>query len=550
MQEKETSINHEITKWVKNKPEEPLIEDIKLDFNKIILKDLISPHREKILSWISEWIIWQENAKNEIADFIIQSLTKIWKWNWTMGNMFFHWPTWVGKTQIIHTLSEFLLWDPNWFIKINCSEFGDSYSDTRLFWAPPWLVWYNNPPILDNEQLRKPFLKAVEKWKLNPVLNNLAWFSIILFDEIEKAHYKVVQSLLWALDNWKIEPSNTTFETVDLSNTIIIFTSNVWEHLLDIKKEEKTMWFKTKDIDNNTDNWDKLLNEEIKNNFSPEFRWRIDSFVKFEKLNKNEVIKIIYKLKNSFEKDISSYYINYPKININFTDTFFEYLFENYHNDSKWIRELERNFNLNIRRKIELLLTIEEFSNKYNNKRWIIDLNFKIEWDEISFSITDTWIHERKNIVKESIITTHSNIESILECDFEIFKELWDINYLNFDQTKNHSDISFIDIYSKKYLVNEKNFNNKLEEVYKTYQTIKWVYFEYLQKINLNLGVLRKMTWKIVNNYLENSDLNISLDLYTYLNLVSIIKPICLNKWIDFNKVNNEILVYFATRWN
>lgn len=526
---------------------EDFLENI--DFDNIILEDLISPHREKILEWISEWIVGQYNAKNIIADFIIQSLTKIWGNNWTMWNMFFHWPTWVWKTQIIHTLSEFLLWDPNWFIKVNCAEFAESHSKMRLFWAPPSYVWYNNPPIFNNKNLNNPYLKSLEKWLLNPILNNLDWFNIILFDEIEKAHPEVIQSLLGALDKWVIESTNPEFGKVNLWNTIFIFTSNIWEHMLDIKKDEKIMWFQTEKKEEDY-NWEKLLNEAIKNKFSPEFRWRIDSFVKFERLNKSEVLEIIDNLKIWLEKNISEYYLNYPKININLDEKLLEYVYNNYHDESKWIRELERNFNLNIRRKIELLLTLPQFAEKYDNKTWLLDFNFSFKENKIILSLNETWIKNKKKISHNIDNEIWNKVLDILDSDFEIFEELEDMNYLKFSELHKFSDISFIDIYSKKFLVNEKKFNLKLEEIYKSYQTVTGIKFEHLSKINLNLYTLRKLTWKIINNYIEKSDLSISIELFTYLNLISIIKPICENKGVDFNKVNYEILLYFATKGN
>lgn len=520
-----------------------------INFDRIDISDLISPRRKEILEWISEWIIWQENAKNVLADFIIQALTKIWKNKWTMWNLFFHWPTWVWKTEIVRSISEFLIWDPNAFIKVNCWEFAEQHTKTRLFWAPPSYVWYNNPPIFNSKDLNRPYLKAIENWKLNPILNNLSSFSIILFDEIEKAHYEVVQSLLWAMDQWIIKSINPSNNDVNLSNTIIIFTSNIWEHILDIKNEEKHMWFKIEENQNDI-NWELFLNDAIKNRFSPEFRWRIDSFVRFDKLNKNEVLEIIDLNKNRLQNDINNYYTNYPKINIIFTDELYNNIYDNFHDSSKWIRELERNFNLKLRRKVELLLTLSQFWEKYGNKKWLLNFEFSLDENNIILSIKEIWIQTKKEIANEIIVSTWNSVEKLLEIDFKIFREVENVNYINFSHTKDYPDLSLIEIHSKKFLVNEKEFNSIIDDIYNSYQTITGVKFEYLPKINLNVFSLRKLVNRINGNYLINWDLNISIDLYVYMNLVSIIKPICKNKNVNFEKVNEEILIYFATKWN
>ena len=520
-----------------------------INFDRIVLSDLISPRRSEILDWISEWIIWQDYAKNVIADFIIQSLTKIWKNKWTMWNLFFHWPTWVWKTEIVRSISEFLLWKDDWFIKIDCSEYSESHTTRKLFWAPPSYVWYGDVPVFNSKDLNRSYLESLEKWILNPILNNLSSFSIILLDEIEKAHPEVIKSLLWALDQWTIEPTNPSFDRLNLNNTIFIFTSNIWEHWLDIKKGEKKMWFQVDSI-SKKDNWQKFLSESIKNQFPPEFRWRIDSFVRFDKLNKDEILEIIDLKKSLLENDVKNYYIDYPKININFDDELLEYIFYNYHDETKWVRELERNFNLNIRRKVELLLTIPQFAQKYDNKIWLLDFNFYLKDDKIILSLNENWIKNKKNIVHNIDNIIWTTISDILDSSFDIFKEVEDMNYLKFSELHKYHDISFVDIYSKKFLVNEKKFSLKLEKMYKSYQTIVWINFEYLQKINLSIPIIRKLVWKILNNYIEKSDLSISIELYTYLNLVWIIKPICENKNIDFEKVNKEILLYFATKWN
>jgi ATP-dependent Clp protease ATP-binding subunit ClpB len=142
------------------------------------------------------------------------------------------------------------------------SEFMEKHSVARLIWSPPWYVWYEEWWQLTEAVRRKPY-------------------SVILFDEIEKAHSDVFNILLQVLDDWRL--TDWKWRTVNFKNTIIILTSNIWSH----KIQELTKIWKTSDEIYNE------INSELKNYFKPEFLNRIDDIILFNPLWEEVIIWII-----------------------------------------------------------------------------------------------------------------------------------------------------------------------------------------------------------------------------------------------------------------
>ena len=257
------------------------LPEIKIDTDSIInLSQLESPYKKEIIEWLNNQVIGQQKAKEEIADFVSKALVKVWHTKGTLGNLFFHWPTWVWKTEIVRALSKHLFWVENWFIKIDCAEFAESHTKSRFFGSPPSYIWYWDPTIFDSKIFYNAYDIAKKTWKLNPILKKLGAFNIVLFDEIEKAHSEVIQSLLNILDEWKLQLADTKKAPINFWNTLVIFTSNIWEKELSELKAWHSMWFfkdkKEKDKDKDRK---KVFEESLKSKFSPEFIWRIDSLL-------------------------------------------------------------------------------------------------------------------------------------------------------------------------------------------------------------------------------------------------------------------------------
>lgn len=216
----------------------------KVDTDSIInLSTLEAPYKKEIIEWLNKSVIWQEKAKEEIATFIANALVKVGHTKWTLWNIFFHWPTWVWKTEIARWLSKFFFWNEHWFIKIDCAEFSDSHTKNRFFWSPPSYVWYWDSTVFDSKTFYNSYDIAKKEWKLNPILNKLWAFNIILFDEIEKAHNDVIQSLLWILDDWILQLADAKKPPINFWNSIVIFTSNIWEKEIQETQNEHSVGF-------------------------------------------------------------------------------------------------------------------------------------------------------------------------------------------------------------------------------------------------------------------------------------------------------------------
>ena len=168
-------------------------------------------------------------------------------------------PTGVGKTELAKALAYELFDDERHMIRIDCSEYMESFNVSRLIGAPPGYVGYDEGGVLTEAVRRNPY-------------------SIVLFDEIEKAHKDVFNILLQILDDGRLTDSQG--RTVDFKNTIIIMTSNLGsEYILD-----------------NEDNAEEKVLNELKNNFRPEFINRIDEIIVFHSLHKDVVGAILNKI--------------------------------------------------------------------------------------------------------------------------------------------------------------------------------------------------------------------------------------------------------------
>ena len=182
-------------------------------------------------------------------------------------------PTGVGKTKLAKTLAYEMFGDENSIIRVDMSEYMESHSTSKLIGSPPGYVGYDDAGQLTEKVKRKPY-------------------SIVLFDEIEKAHPDVFNILLQILDDGRLTDSKG--RTVDFKNTILIMTSNVGAKTI---KKQKTLGFGTPDKDKKErDEYDKMkenIMSELKKQFRPEFLNRIDDIIVFHSLNKEDISQIV-----------------------------------------------------------------------------------------------------------------------------------------------------------------------------------------------------------------------------------------------------------------
>ncbi len=231
---------------------------------------LMASEKEKVLHLEDEMkkrVMGQDEALKLVSDAIMKSRSGIKDPNRPIASFMFLGPTGVGKTEVARTLAYELFDDERHMVRIDMSEYMEKFSVSRLIGSPPGYVGYEEGGQLTEAVRRNPY-------------------SIVLFDEIEKAHPEVLNLLLQILDDGRVTDSNG--RTVDFKNTIIIMTSNLGsEHILENDREE--------------------VMKEVKETFRPEFINRIDEIIIFNPLTKEAINKILDKIIHEIEgrlKDI------------------------------------------------------------------------------------------------------------------------------------------------------------------------------------------------------------------------------------------------------
>ncbi len=276
------------------------IAEVISKWTNIPISKLVSGEKEKLLNLeenMKKRVIGQDEAIKLVSDAIIKSRSGIKDPNRPIGSFIFLGPTGVGKTEIARTLAYELFDDEKHMIRIDMSEYMEKYSVSRLIGSPPGYVGYEEGGQLTETVRRNPY-------------------SIVLFDEIEKAHPEVLNLLLQILDDGRVTDSNG--RTVDFKNTIIIMTSNLGsEHILDGNTSE-------------------VMND-VKKYFRPEFINRIDEIIVFNPLTKDNIKCILDKLIHEMEDRLKD-----NNIHIKLTDDARNYLIENGYDITYGARPLKR----------------------------------------------------------------------------------------------------------------------------------------------------------------------------------------------------------------
>ena len=245
----------------------------------IPVSKLMESEKQKLLSLSDELhkrVIGQDEAVDRVAEAILRSRAGISDENRPIGSFMFLGPTGVGKTELAKTLAEYLFNDERSIVRIDMTEYMEKFSVSRLIGAPPGYVGYDEGGQLTEAVRRKPY-------------------SVVLFDEIEKAHPDVFNILLQVLDDGRITDSQG--RTVNFKNTIIIMTSNLGSGIiLDSVKEDGEIGADARA------ELDKLL----KSTFRPEFLNRLDDIVTFSPLSRNNVRAIIDLLLEKLRKRLSA----------------------------------------------------------------------------------------------------------------------------------------------------------------------------------------------------------------------------------------------------
>ena len=291
----------------------------------IPVSKLMSSEKDKILNLydnLRKRVKGQDKALKLVSDAIIRSRSGIKDPNRPIGSFMFLGPTGVGKTEVARSLAYELFDDEHHMVRIDMSEYMEKYSVSRLIGAAPGYVGYE-----EGGQL-------TEKVRRNP-------YSIVLFDEIEKAHPDVLNLLLQILDEGRLTDSNG--RTVDFKNTIIIMTSNVGSEYIINNEEDK-------------------VSSELTKYFKPEFLNRLDEIITFNKLSKEDLKEILSKIIEEIEHRLID--IN---VKINLSDSAINYFIDNGYDEFYGARPLKRLVN----NKLETIISRKLINNEIKSNTTI-----------------------------------------------------------------------------------------------------------------------------------------------------------------------------------
>ena len=272
--EKEKRKWEQTTKSKREIVDEKNIQDVVSIMTGITVQSIASKEKKALSNMankINKSIIGQDEAVRKVVNAIRRNRAGLKDPNKPIGSFIFIGPTGVGKTQLTKSLSLEMFDSDDALIRIDMSEYMEKFAISRLIGAPPGYVGYEEGGQLTEKVRRRPY-------------------SVVLLDEIEKAHPDITNLLLQVLDEGKI--TDSLGRTIDFRNTIIIMTSNIGSR--QIKDFGNGIGFNTANKKNNFDNESKsIINKALKNKFSPEFLNRIDETILFKTLNKEDILKII-----------------------------------------------------------------------------------------------------------------------------------------------------------------------------------------------------------------------------------------------------------------
>ena len=305
---------------LRNKVTEEEIAKIIAKWTGIPVSKLMESEREKILHLddiLHKRVIGQDEAVEKVTEAILRSRAGIQDSKRPIGSFLFLGPTGVGKTELAKALAEALFDDEQNIIRIDMTEYMEKFSVSRLIGAPPGYVGYEEGGQLTEAVRRKPY-------------------SVILFDEIEKAHPDVFNILLQVLDDGRITDSQG--RTVDFKNTIIILTSNLGaEYILEGIKENGELDESVKE----------KVNTLLKQSFRPEFLNRLDEIVFYKPLSKEQISGILDLLIKDLENRMADKHIT-----LELTESAKQYMIDNGYSSSYGARPLKRF----VQKKLETLI--------------------------------------------------------------------------------------------------------------------------------------------------------------------------------------------------
>lgn len=276
------------------------ISQIVSSWTSIPIKKLAEEETERLLKLeevLHQRVIGQDEAVKAVSRAVRRARAGLKDPKRPIGSFIFLGPTGVGKTELARALAETLFGDSDAMIRVDMSEYMEKHTTARLVGAPPGYVGYDEGGQLTEKVRRKPY-------------------SVILFDEMEKAHPEVFNILLQVLEDGILTDGKG--RRVDFRNTVIIMTSNVGANLI---KRESSMGFRPTTEDSNYNDMKNKVTEELKRTFRPEFLNRIDEIIVFHSLEKDHIKEIVKLLFEQFKQRVKEF-----GIDLEASDEVFEHL--------------------------------------------------------------------------------------------------------------------------------------------------------------------------------------------------------------------------------
>ncbi len=270
------------------------IAEIVSQWTGIPVVQLTEEESERLLKMediLHDRVVGQDEAVKAVAKAIRRGRVGLKDPKRPIGSFIFLGPTGVGKTELCKALAQAMFGDENAMIRLDMSEFMEKHTVSKLIGSPPGYVGFDEGSHFTEQVRRKPY-------------------SVILFDEIEKAHPDVFNALLQILDDGRLTDSQG--RTVDFKNTVIIMTSNVGARM--ITEKQASLGF-TEDKEKETENIKEIVMGELKNTFRPEFLNRIDDIIVFNKLTQDEIKEIASKMLDNLKERLKAL-----EIEVDFTD--------------------------------------------------------------------------------------------------------------------------------------------------------------------------------------------------------------------------------------
>lgn len=297
------------TRLLKEEVDEEDIAEIVAKWTGIPVSRMLEGEVEKLLKMeerLRRRVVGQKEAITAVSDAVRRARAGIQDPNRPIGSFIFLGPTGVGKTELARALAEFLFDDENAMTRIDMSEYQERHTVSRLIGAPPGYVGYEEGGQLTEAVRRRPY-------------------TVILFDEIEKAHSEVFNVLLQLLDDGRLTDGHG--RTVDFRNTVVIMTSNIGSRHI---QEMLTEWTEEEQIQ-------KGVKEQLKKFFKPEFLNRVDETIVFHSLNKELLVKIV-----DIQLERMKKYLKDKHVDIVLTDSVKMYLAEAGYDPAYGARPLKR----------------------------------------------------------------------------------------------------------------------------------------------------------------------------------------------------------------